>query len=299
VTRVVLFSYGRVIAPLRALFADVGADLVAVVLPSNRSDEAVADGRAAAGDLPLLIQPRRADVAPFADELRRLEPDVLVVWHYSMLLPPEVLRVPPRGTVNVHGGLLPDYRGGHVLQWAIVNGERETGVTLHYVDETIDTGPVIAEAVVPIADDDDAATVAAGLETAGARLLRDHWHAIAAGTADATAQEPGVGTYWPLRTPADGVVDWSASATQIRNLVRALVSPWPGATTTVRGEPIVVERVDVVEGAGSPGTVLAIAPGRVVVAAGEQAVAITSVRRGGEHVDPASLPVDVGARVGT
>ena len=298
-TRVVLFSYGRVIAPLRTFFEDVGADLAAIVLPSNRSDDAVADGRAAAGDVPILTQPRRAEAQAFADALRDLNPDVLVVWHYSMLIPPEVLHVPVRGTVNVHGGRLPDYRGGHVLQWAIVNGEPETAVTLHYVDETIDTGPVIAAAAVPISDDDDAASVAAGLEVAGLRLLKDHWQSIATGTVPATAQEPEVGMYWPLRTPADGVIDWSASATRIRNLVRALVPPWPGATTTVRGETIVIERVDLAEGEGAPGTVLAIDRSRVVVATGEGAVGIVAVRRGGETVDPSSLPVSVGARMGT
>jgi methionyl-tRNA formyltransferase len=298
VTRVVLFSYGPVIGPLRALFAELGAELIAVVLPSNRSDAAVADARAAAAGLQILVQPPRADAGTFARSLAALDVDLIVVWHYSMLVPPEVLRVPSRGTVNVHGGLLPDYRGGHVLQWAIVNGEPETGATLHYVDETIDTGPVIAEARVAVDDDDDAATVAAKIHDAGLELLRAHWRELESGTAVAQAQEPGAGRYWPLRTPADGVIDWTQPAVRIRNLVRALVPPWPGATTTVGGATLVVESADLAEGEGEPGTVLAVEIDRVVVAAGEGAVALRGIRWNGKALDPIAFPLAVGGRLG-
>lgn len=298
-TRVALFSYGAVIGPLRSLFSDVGAELVAVVLPSNRPADAVAGARAAASGVRILVQPPRKEVGTLAAELSELAVDLVVVWHYSMLLPPELLRVPTRGTVNVHGGLVPDYRGGHVLQWAIVNGEQETGATLHYVDETIDTGPVIDEARVPITDADDAATVAAGIVDAGLALLRAHWHSLADGTAVAREQQPGEGRYWPLRTPKDGQIDWTMPAARIRDLVRALVPPWSGATTTAAGLSLVVERVDVIERSGAPGTVLEVARDGVVVAAGADAVVLRVVRCDGEYVDPGSLPVAVGMQLGT
>jgi methionyl-tRNA formyltransferase len=296
VTRVVLFSYGPVIAPLRAFFSEVGATLPALVLPSNRPAEALAPAKEAGSGVSVLTQPPRAEADRFAEELLALEPDLFLIWHYSMLLPPSILGVPVLGTVNVHGGLLPDYRGGHVLQWAILNGERETGVTLHYVDERIDTGPVIAEARIEIGRDDDAASLSIALRDAGLRLLREHWRPIAHGDAPATAQPDG-GRQWPLRTEADGAVDWNESATRIRNLVRALVAPWPGATFRAGDRRVVIDRADVVDASGEPGCVLDVAPGRLVVAAREGAVAILAARVGDRSVPLDELGLAVGDRL--
>jgi methionyl-tRNA formyltransferase len=267
-----------------------------VVLPSNRPASALVAARAATAGLDVLMQPQAAEADSLAAALRAIEPDLFVVWHYSMVLPPIVLQVPPLGAVNVHGGLLPAYRGAHVLQWAIVNGEQETGVTVHYVDEYIDTGPVIAQARVPIAEHDDAASLSASLQAEGLRLLREHWAAITSGTAAAVPQDRG-GRYWPLRTPADGVIDWSQPAVRIRNLVRALVPPWPGARLRLGGTEIVVDRVEVVEAAGVPGTILAAGRNRIVVAAGEDAIAIVAVRRGDQPATPGALGLRAGDRL--
>jgi UDP-4-amino-4-deoxy-L-arabinose formyltransferase/UDP-glucuronic acid dehydrogenase (UDP-4-keto-hexauronic acid decarboxylating) len=296
-TRVVLFSYGPMIGPVRSLLTAAGAEPAALVLPANRPPQALAAARAAGAGLLQLVQPPRTEAQAFAEVLRALEPDLFLVWHYSMLLPDAVLRVPLRGAVNLHGGLLPDYRGPHVLQWAIANGERETGVTLHYLDEAFDTGPVVAEARVPIEDDDDAASVAASLQAAGLGLLREHWPALASGTAVARPQPAG-GRYWPLRSAADGVIDWRLPAESIRNLVRALVSPWPGATTRVDSLELILDRVEVVDGRGEPGTVLEVCPGRIVVAAGRGAVALLAARRGGEPVPVDQLGLRPGDRLG-
>ena len=296
-TRVVLFSYGPMIGAVRSFFAAVGADLVAHVLPANRSPEALDAARADGAGILQLVQPPRPEAQAFADVLRALEPDIFVVWHYSMLLPEAVLRVPPRGAVNLHGGLLPDYRGPHVLQWAIANGERETGITLHYLDEGFDTGPVVAEARVPIDADADAAAVAVALQAAGLGLLREHWSALAAGTAAAHPQPAG-GRYWPLRSAADGVIDWRRPADSICNLVRALVPPWPGATTRAGVLELVIDRVKAVEGSGEPGTVLEVGRGRIVVAAGGGAVAVLAARRDGERVPFDQLGLRPGDRFG-
>jgi UDP-4-amino-4-deoxy-L-arabinose formyltransferase/UDP-glucuronic acid dehydrogenase (UDP-4-keto-hexauronic acid decarboxylating) len=297
VTRVVLFSYGPMIGAVRSFFAGVGTEAAAHVLPSNRPPEALAGARADGAGIPQLVQPPRAEAEEFAERLRALEPDIFLVWHYSMLLPPAVLRVPPRGAVNLHGGLLPDYRGPHVLQWAIANGERETGMTLHYLDEGFDTGPVVAEARVPIDDCADAATVAAALQAVGLELLREHWAALASGTASARPQPPG-GRYWPRRSAADGEIDWREPAASIRNLVRALVPPWPGAMTRAGSLELVIDRVDVVDGVGEPGTVVEARGGRVVVAAGQGAVVLRAARRGGEPVPLDQLGLRPGDRLG-
>lgn len=257
---VIVFSYGDMGAAAFAALAEAGARVLALVLPSNRAGHDVEIARAAAREagLPVRVQPPRDRIGPFVQDLRALAPDVIVIWSYSMILPAAVLDVPRGGCVNVHGGLLPAYRGPHVMQWAIINGESETGVTLHYVDAGIDTGPVIAAERVSIELADDAATVRAKLKDAGARLLRTWWPAIAAGTAPRVPQDESRARYYPLRSPEDGRIDWSAPAVSIYNLVRALAAPWPGAFTTLGEGKLVLRRVVVAEGEG-----LSTAPGVV------------------------------------
>jgi methionyl-tRNA formyltransferase len=183
-----------------------------------------------------------------------------------------------------------------VLQWAIVNGEQETGVTLHYVDENIDTGPVIAETRIPIDPDDDAASLSGALIGSGLRLLREHWVAIARGEAAAVPQPSG-GRYWPLRTETDGEIDWNESAVRIRDLVRALVAPWPGATFDAGGRRVTVDVAQVDDLSGEPGVVLAVAADRLVVAARLGAVAICAARIGKLPVKLDGLGLVVGDRL--
>jgi methionyl-tRNA formyltransferase len=116
-------------------------------------------------------------------------------------------------------------------------------VTLHYIDEGIDTGPVIADVRFPIEWEDDAASVRGKLKGAGLRLLKEYWRAISSGTATRISQDESRARYYRLRTPEDGLIDWSRTSTEIYNLVRALVHPWPGAFTFLRGRKIVVRRV--------------------------------------------------------
>jgi methionyl-tRNA formyltransferase len=276
-SRVVLFSYAAFVPEQLALLRELESEPVALVVPSNRSADTTAAARTAgvAAEIPVLEQPPRDQAATWAEQLAALEPSVFLVWSYSMILPPDAIGVPPRGCVNVHGGLLPAYRGGHVLQWAIVNGEPETGVTLHYVDAGIDTGPIIGIRSFPIEAEDDAATVSKKLRETGFALLREYWVEIVAGTAVASPQ-PVEGTYWPLRSDADGAIDWCAPASAVRNLVRALVDPWPGAYTTLAGERLAIDVVDIalLRPEAEPGTVLSAAPSAVVVAAGDGAVVI-------------------------
>jgi len=264
----IVFSYGEAGTAAFAALAAAGAEVLALVLPSNRVGHDVEIARAAAREagLPIRMQPPRDRIEPFVRELGALAPDVIVIWSYSMILPEAVVGVPRRGCVNVHGGLLPAYRGPHVMQWAIINGESETGVTLHYVDAGIDTGPVIAEERVRIEPDDDAPAVREKLKDAGAHLLRRWWPAIAAGTAPRVPQDESRATYYPLRTPEDGRINWSSPAASIYNLVRALAAPWPGAFTSLGRERLVLRRVVV-----PPGDNASAAPGMVSMVDGQGA----------------------------
>jgi methionyl-tRNA formyltransferase len=214
-----------------------------------------------------------------------------VIASYSMILPPTLIAIPPRGTVNVHGGLLPEYRGPHILQWAMVNGERTTGVTIHYVDEGIDTGPVIAIETVPIGPDDDAVVVKERLRDTAASLMERWWPRIADGTAPRIAQDESRARYWPLRRPADGRIEWTMPAAAVCRLVRALASNEPGAyveDARHTGRPISVRGARPIDGSAGgrrePGTVIGVDARGLRIAAADADVLITEV-----HVDGRAL----------
>jgi methionyl-tRNA formyltransferase len=210
-----------------------GPGLVGIVAASNRPDDLpqVAE-LAAAAHVPLYIQPARRDAearSRFEDALRHLGPDLFLVNAYSMILPAPWLEIPPRGAINVHTGLLPQYRGANVLNWVLVNGESETGVTIHVIDEGIDTGPIVMRRQVPITDDDTVVTLRDRLLAEIGPMLGEVLPLVAAGSVQTFAQDEAQARYWPRRTPEDGRIDPTLSTKRIYDLVRALVRPWPGA----------------------------------------------------------------------
>jgi methionyl-tRNA formyltransferase len=303
--RVIVFGYGELGLAALDTFARIDVAPVAVVVPGNRDAPAalMADGAGARG-YRVLTQPHRSALSPFLGEMRALRPDLLLVWSYSMILPQALIDIPRLGAVNVHGGLLPEYRGGHVLQWALINGEAETGVTLHYIDAGIDTGPLIAQTRFPIQAHDDAASLQRQIKTRGQDLLIKYWGAIADGTAPRVRQDESRARYFPMRTAEDGRIDWTRSSAHIANLVRALVAPWPGAFVDVGGTRVVFRRA-VVRDAGTPrevpGTVTACGDGSVRVATGSGELAFLSAEIDGREADAAALVragLQAGARLG-
>ncbi len=302
--RVAVFGYGELGVAAVEWTASTGSDVVGVVVPSNRDGPNVDCVKrfAMQRGFRVLVQPPRRDIAPFADTLRRLEPDLILVWSYTMILPPELLSIPRRGCVNVHGGLLPEYRGGHVLQWAIINGEKETGVTLHYLDEGVDTGPIIGQARFPIEWTDDALRVQQKIRSAGFSLLRRWWSAIGEGTAPRIPQDETKARYFRLRTPQDGLIDWKDPNVKIYNLVRALVRPWPGAMTFYRGRPIVIRDALPLECAfrhHAPGRVCALDARGVRVATGRGDLLIREIEADGTTLKARairSIGIDSGDR---
>jgi methionyl-tRNA formyltransferase len=281
-SNVIVFGYGdQGTAAVQAL-TDAGARIAAIVVPSNRSGEDADRMVACAAErrVPVWVQPPRPAVEPFVQQVRAAAPDVIVVWSYSMMLSQAVLDVPRLGAINVHGGLLPDYRGGHVMQWAIVNGEVETGVTLHYMDAGIDTGPVIADARFPIQVDDDAVRVRTNLKTFGADLLRRWWPEIAAGTAPRVPQDETRARYWPMRVPEEGRIDWTTTNEQICRLVRALTCNEPGAFIEVDGRIVTIRCAHPVPSEkplGESGRIGAVQSGGVRVSAGAGDVLVAKV----------------------
>lgn len=291
--RVIVFGYGELALAALDTLAGLGVTPIAVVVPGNRTgaDVDLVSAAARSRGLTVLVQPPRTKLPPFLESVRALRPDLLFVWSYSMLLPSDLISLAPLGAVNLHGGLLPQYRGGHVMNWAIANGETETGATLAYLDAGIDTGPVIAERRFAIERGDDASSVRQKLKSAGVALIQEWWPVIEDGSAPRTAQDELKARYYRMRTADDGRVDWSMSNVAIVNLVRALVLPWPGAFTMFGTTQLVVRRAEAVEsiGGAEAGTVVRCEAGEVRVAAGQGDVRLLEVEVDGRPVSRSDL----------
>jgi methionyl-tRNA formyltransferase len=215
-----------------------------------------------------VLQPQSVRKPPFLDELRALAPELLVVVAYGKILPPELLAVPPRGAWNVHASLLPRYRGAAPIQWAIIRGERETGITLMQLDAGMDTGPMLLKRSVPVDDAVTAGELHEQLAAVGAEVLRDGLGRIDALTAE--PQDAAQATLAPMLTRETGRVDFAAGARAVRDLVRGC-DPWPTGWTLLDGEPLKLFRPRVVSGAGTPGVVLGADRDGLIVACGESA----------------------------
>ena len=192
---------------------------------------------------------------PFLDELRALAPDVCVVVAYGKILPPEVLAAPRHGCLNVHASLLPKYRGAAPIQWAIIRGERETGVTLMQMDAGMDTGDMIAKRTLAIDEWVTAGQLHTRLAPLGAELLVDGLAQLKAGALAPEKQDNAAATMAPMLTKETGRVDFAAGARAVRDLVRGC-DPWPTAYTSLGGEPLKLFRAKIVSGRGAPGVVM-------------------------------------------
>lgn len=198
---------------------------------------------AAATDLPLLIQPSAQSPAfeAFRAAVEELKPELLLVNSYAMRLPPAILSLAPHGGINLHGALLPRYRGASPLQAALLNCERETGVTMHVMSPGFDEGSVIAERRVPIHFDDTWVSVHQRIIAATADLLADELPRCLALAHAASSQDPTRAHYYPRRHPEDGAIDWNRDVLYLYNFIRALVHPHPGAFYSHQGRRLVLD----------------------------------------------------------
>ena len=225
---------------------------VGIVAASNRPQYHDELRRIAAErGLPLFVQPRpEADTyAAFVAEAVAVRPDLILCNSYSMILRADLLAVASRGGVNVHGGKLPQFRGPNPIQWAIIEGERETAATMHELTPELDAGPVIAERRVPIRFTDTWRDVLQRLQVATDELLAAELPAVLAGTASSRPQAESAATHWPRRKPEDGRIDWSWTVARIHDFVRALGDGIPPAFYERDGACVEVERLSVAQAA--------------------------------------------------
>jgi methionyl-tRNA formyltransferase len=252
--RAVVFAYHDVgVRCLRALLSagiDVGLVVTVRDDPNERRWYASVAATAAEYGLNVVAPPD-----PNTPELERtvgaLQPDFLFSFYYRALIGAPLLRAARRGALNMHGSLLPKYRGRAPVNWAILRGERETGATLHYMVERADAGDIVDSQAVPILADDDAGEVFAKVTVAAEMVLARSLPALIAGTARRVPQPLLPGQYFGRRTPEDGRIDWSRPAREIHNLVRAVAPPFPGAFGLVGGQRWEIHRTRLSE-AGAP-----------------------------------------------
>ncbi len=210
------------------------------------------------------------------ERIRKMAPDVLFSFYYRHLVCNEILDIATAGSMNLHGSLLPRYRGRAPVNWVLVNGETRTGVTLHHMVAKADAGDIVAQRAVLIDDDDTAPTLFAKLIAASGELLDEALPAIRDGRATRTPQDHAAATTFGGRRPEDGAIDWKKSASEIRNLVRAVTIPYPGAFTYAGNRKCTIwgAAVAAADGEIIPGRVRSIEP--LVVECGEGALEVTS-----------------------
>jgi methionyl-tRNA formyltransferase len=234
--KVVVFGYTELVPQTLALLNGMGIEVPLIVVPRNREGEEVdlVLKEASIQKIPC-IRHHEPDPGTFIEALRALQPDLGISASYSHIISRKIFEIPRRGFVNLHGSLLPRYRGPHTLNWQIIKGETEGGVTLHYMDEGLDTGDVIDQASFPIRDWDVAQDVKPRIDRASIQLLRQNLGAILEGSAPRHPQDPAEATCFQARRPEDGRIDFSWSVLQIYNFIRALAAPYPGAFYDIEG----------------------------------------------------------------
>ena len=222
----------------------------------------------------------------FADQLRELDLDVAVTAAYGRILPASLLAIPRHGFLNVHASLLPKYRGAAPVQWALIRGESETGITIMQTDVGLDTGAVRLQRRVKITEDDDARTLLSSLAVLGAETLAEALTLLAEGTLPLTPQDDASATLAPPLAPADGVMRWQDSAADVVARHRG-VALWPGSSFNYSEEHVKVEALRSFELTGpdsaDPATVVQLTPDGVVVACGTGAVELLSVKPAGKR----------------
>lgn len=242
-----------------------GFDIVAVFTYSDDKDETIwfssVAELAARHDIPVYT-PDDINHPLWIEKIREMKPDVLFSFYYRDLLSKALLDIPASGSFNLHGSLLPKYRGRVPTNWAIINGEAGTGVTLHCMTTGIDDGDIVCQAKVSIGNNDTAKTLMDRQVEAAGKMLDECLPQIKAGTVNATPQDEANASYYGGRTAADGAIDWSDKAANIHNLVRAVTQPYPGAFTYAGQRKLIIWEVEPLaqQSEAQPGTILSVEP---------------------------------------
>ena len=240
-SKAVVFAYHNVGVRCLSVLLAGGVDVQLVVTHKDNPKENIWFGSvqqlADLHGIPV-ITPDNPNQPKVLEQIRVLQPDFFFSFYYREMLKRELLEIPGRGALNMHGSLLPKYRGRVPVNWAIIHGETETGATLHYMTEKPDNGDIVAQQAVPILPEDTALEVFNKVTVAAEMALHGVLPALLKGNASRRKQDLSQGGYFGGRKPEDGVIDWGQDAREIHNLVRAVAPPYPGAMTTLMDRPM-------------------------------------------------------------
>jgi methionyl-tRNA formyltransferase len=212
-----------------------------------------------------VYQPLKVRDPAFVDIIRELKPDVVVVVAFGQILPKALLDIPPHGCINVHASLLPRYRGAAPLNWCIINGETETGVTTMLMDVGLDTGPMLLTRTTALDENEDITSLHDRMSVMGAELLIETLDRLASGEVVPQQQDDAETCYAAMLKKEDGLIDWEIDARSIHNQIRGL-AVWPGAFSYVADQTLKIYRTRIADGSGQPGVVLKSAKGQLEVA---------------------------------
>ena len=214
------------------------------------------------------------------EKVRAIAPDFIFSFYYRNMISSEVLAIPTRGALNLHGSYLPRYRGRVPVNWAVIKGESETGATLHYMVEKPDAGDIVDQEKIPILFTDTAHDVFGKVTDAAVTVISRAWPLLREGRAGRIPMDLTAGSYFGGRRPADGRIDWSGSAVDIYNLIRGVTHPYPGAFSCLGGQQVIIWSARLVEGMGAPGEILNHDP--LTVGTGDGALEIITLQFAGE-----------------
>ena len=270
---------------LTALHASPTHEILGVVTqpdrPSGRGSKVsmppVKEAALALG-LPV-YQPEKVRARDFIQTVRDLAPDAIVVAAFGQIIPQRMLDIPPAGSINVHGSLLPRWRGAAPMQYALMAGDTETGVTTMQMDAGLDTGDILLQAALPLADSDNLGTLEPKLATLGASLLMETLTRLAAGNCPRIVQDEASVTRAPSLPPDTGLLDWTRPALDLHNLVRG-VTPRPGAWTFVQGKRLKVWQTTIAseQTSTTPGMIESIDAAGIIISTGRGTLRLTQVQ---------------------
>ena len=241
--RIVVAGYSDVGFRCTRWLLDAGADVKLIVThPDHLGEERWWGSLHELGrerGIPVLLA-ENLDALDDAQRVRAAAPDFLFSLYFRKMIPATVLAIPKRGALNMHGSLLPAFRGRSPINWAILKGATTTGASLHYMVEKPDAGDLVDQEPVPIGPDDDVLTVARRIGDAAVTVLERAWPKLLDGTAPRTRLDLAHGSYFGGRRPEDGFIEWTHPAKEVHDLVRALARPWPGAFTDLFGPRVMI-----------------------------------------------------------
>lgn len=230
-----------------------------------------------------VYQPKRVKEEGVFECLKELQPDVIVVVAFGQIIPKSILDLPKYGCINVHASLLPKYRGAAPIQWAVIDGEEVSGVTIMRMDEGLDTGDMISKVIVPITEEETGGSLFDKLSIAGAKLLVETLKMVEAGTATYEKQPAESNTgYAKMIQKSLGLLDFNKSAKELERLIRGL-NPWPSAFTYLNNKTLKIWKADVVEGnLGEVGSIVAVSKDGIGIQTGDQILMIKELQLEGK-----------------